>query len=339
MNPEVSILIPTYNSEAYIAQALESIFNQTYCNWEIILVDDASTDSTLEIVGNFNDERLKIISNQRNRGVSFGRNCGIKKAQGNWIALLDSDDWYESERIEKLLLVAQQRNADLVADDLFLICDGEQQPWSTLLQENEQEISSVELIDIVKFVTSDRPSPMKGKRNWSFGYIKPLIKREFLLRNKLKYNEAVNVGEDYILYFECLRNQARFFLISQPYYYYRTRPNSLSMRKPTEYLFQSYEITQSFLKTETSSQADLQLIEALSHNLVIFKKMLIYHRVLEGIQHKQLLKIVKQIIIHPYVLVYLVDKLISILLKNIFFQAKTQKTSSKSYLPEFNRQS
>lgn len=133
-------------------------------------------------------QRLTIINNQCNRGVSHVRNCGINQAQGNWIALLDSDDWYAPERIEKLSWVAQKSNADLVADNLFLIHDGKKHPWSTLLQENEQEIPSVKLIDTVEFVAGDRQFSINSKRNWSFGYTKPLIKREFLLKHQLKYN-------------------------------------------------------------------------------------------------------------------------------------------------------
>ncbi|MGL6343088.1 MAG: glycosyltransferase family 2 protein, partial [Waterburya sp.] len=102
MKPEVSVIVPAYNSEDYLPKALESVFNQTYNNLEVILIDDASSDATVKIANSFNDKRLKIIKNQQNKGVSYSRNCGIKQAQGNWIALLDSDDWYAPDRLEKL---------------------------------------------------------------------------------------------------------------------------------------------------------------------------------------------------------------------------------------------
>ena len=276
MNPDVSVIIPTYNSEGYIAQALQSLLDQTYSNLEIILVDDASSDSTVKIARSFDDRRLQIINNSQNRGVSYGRNCGIRQARGNWIALLDSDDWYASERLEKLLQVAEQENADLVADDLFLIRDDEQHPWGTLLRENEQEMLAIGLIDAPKFVVSDRPAPLNAKRNWSLGYTKPLIRREFLLENNIQYDETVHVGEDFILYLECLRHHARFCLVPQAYYYYRTLTKSLSIRKPTEYLAQSCQITQSFIIKEENSREDSQLLEALKQNLAIFKKRLAY---------------------------------------------------------------
>ncbi len=325
MNPEVSIIIPSYNSEAYIAQALDSVLNQTYRNFEIILIDDASGDSTLAIARSFNDRRLKIIANQQNRGVSYGRNCGIKAAKGNWIALLDSDDWYAPERIEKLLSVAEQENADLVADDLYLIRDDESQPWSSLLRENNQEKTSVQLIDAVKFVKSDRPTPINAKRNWSLGYTKPLIRREFLVKHDLKYNEAIRVGEDYILYLECLRRQARFVLVPEAYYYYRTRLTSLSTRKPTEYLSESCQITRFFIERENNTLKNAKLLEALSINLNLFEKRLAYYRLLEAIKQKQLTKTARQITAHPYTLAYLVDKLIAVLQKKFRSILETNK--------------
>ena len=143
MNSEVSvsIIIPTFNSEKYIAQAIESVLHQTFTNFEIILVDDASQDSTLRIVRSFNDPRIKILANKQNRGVSYSRNRGIKEAQGKWIGLLDSDDWYAPQRLEKLLSAAAITNSDLVADNLFFIEDQQINCWSTLLKENQQESS------------------------------------------------------------------------------------------------------------------------------------------------------------------------------------------------------
>ncbi|MEM8832521.1 MAG: glycosyltransferase family 2 protein [Cyanobacteria bacterium P01_G01_bin.19] len=317
MTPEVSVIIPTYNSEAYISQALESIFNQTYRNFEIILVDDASTDSTLEIARNFSDERLVIISNQENHGVSFGRNCGIAAAKGNWIALLDSDDWYDPKRIEKLLLAARQHHADLVADDLNLIRDREPQPWSTLLQENEQAIDEIKLIDAVEFVASDRPNPINAKRNWSFGYTKPLMRREFLLDRRIAYDETIHVGEDYILYLECLRQGARFVLLPQACYYYRTRVTSLSTRKPTEYLSDSCDITNIFIHRELTDRQDSRLLDALSKNLIVYQNRLAYYQVIEAIEQRNIIQAVRLILNSPRTLLDLAGKLVSVLLRKI----------------------
>ena len=323
MKPEVSIVIPTYNCEDYIVQALESVFAQTYTNFEVIVVDDASTDSTLKIVRSFDDARLKIIARSENKGVSSVRNCGIKQAQGDWIALLDSDDWYAPERLENLLQIASKQDADLIADDLFLIRDREQYPWSTLLQENYSKRGSIEFIDAAKFITTDRPSAINAPRNWSFGYTKPLIKREFLLQHQIEYNESIHVGEDFVLYMECLLNKARFVLVPRPYYYYRTRQISLSTRKPTKYLAESCQITQSFIEREECvAEPDEKLLTAMYQNLKAFQKRLAYYRAIEYIKQKKVLNTLIEIIKCPYILIYFANKLIT------FLENKTLAISS-----------
>lgn len=312
MKPEVSVIIPTYNSQAYIAQAIESVLEQTFKNWEIILVDDASTDSTLAIARSFSDSRIKIISNQDNRGVSYSRNRGLEIAQGEWIALLDSDDWYAPQRLAKLLLAAKQTNADLIADDLYLIRDHHLQPWSTLLQEKEQTIATFQTIDAIALLKSDRPNPINAKRNWSLGYTKPLLRREFLLQHHIKYNETIHVGEDFILYLECLSKQARFILLPQAYYYYRTREASLSTRKPTEYLSDSCDLIYICIHQEIKFNGNSPLLKILFENLIIYQKRLAYYRVIEAIKQKQIFEAVKQILHNPYTLGTLVFKLIGI---------------------------
>lgn len=99
--PLVSVIIPAYNAEKYIKEAIESVLNQTYKNIELIVVDDGSTDNTAEIVKKYlNDPRVKYIY-QENKGLAGARNTGIKKAKGDYIAFLDADDFYLPEKIEK----------------------------------------------------------------------------------------------------------------------------------------------------------------------------------------------------------------------------------------------
>ena len=317
MTPEVSVVIPAYNSEAYIAQALESVLCQTYRNLEVILVDDASVDSTIKIARSFNDKRLRIIANQQNRGVSYSRNCGIQAARGTWIALLDSDDWYAPERLEILLSAAKGENADLVADDLNLIRDRDSQPWSTLLRENRLETSSVKTIDAIDFVISDRPHPINKKRNWSFGYTKPLMKREFLLDLGIKYDEAIDVGEDFVLYLECLRQKAKFVLLPQAYYFYRTRATSLSTRKPTEYLAESCDIIQLFIDRELDINSTSQLLTVLFESLAVYNQRLDYYRVIEAIKQRKIIKSILLIIDNPYTLGTIVNKLVGLVTKKV----------------------
>ncbi|MEH2161398.1 MAG: glycosyltransferase family 2 protein [Nostoc sp.] len=109
MNPKVSVIIPAYNTEAYIAKALESALEQTLNDIEVIMVDDGSNEQTVEVAKSFTDKRLKIIVNQKNIGVSAARNRALIAAQGEWIAILDSDDWYDPKRLEKLVFLAEKK--------------------------------------------------------------------------------------------------------------------------------------------------------------------------------------------------------------------------------------
>jgi glycosyltransferase involved in cell wall biosynthesis len=99
----VSIITPTFNSERFIAETILSVQAQTYKDWEMIIVDDCSTDRTAEIVASFQekDSRIKYLYNSTNKGSAFSRNIAIQKAKGKWIAFLDSDDLWHPEKLEK----------------------------------------------------------------------------------------------------------------------------------------------------------------------------------------------------------------------------------------------
>ena len=99
----VSIIMPNYNSANYIVNTVNSVLLQTYSNWELIIVDDCSTDNSLEIINQFNDARIKVYKTDVNSGAATARNIAIEKAQGDWIAFLDSDDIWISDKLEKQL--------------------------------------------------------------------------------------------------------------------------------------------------------------------------------------------------------------------------------------------
>jgi len=100
-NPTVSVIIPTYNRAHLVGRAIRSVLNQTYQDFEIIVVDDGSTDNTEEVVKGFNDDRIRYIRHDENRGGAAARNTGIKAAQGEYIAFLDSDDEWLPEKLER----------------------------------------------------------------------------------------------------------------------------------------------------------------------------------------------------------------------------------------------
>jgi glycosyltransferase involved in cell wall biosynthesis len=97
-----SIIIPFFNREKFLKKAVQSVLCQTYLLWELILVDDGSTDGSLKIANSFTDSRIRVISYSANRGNAFARNSGWKASNYPWVAYLDSDDWYEPEYLEKM---------------------------------------------------------------------------------------------------------------------------------------------------------------------------------------------------------------------------------------------
>lgn len=96
----ISIVIPTYNHGTYLKRALQSVLDQTYLNWEAIVIDNHSTDDTAEIMTNFNDQRIKYLKIHNNGVIAASRNAGINIAKGEWIAFLDSDDWWTEDKLE-----------------------------------------------------------------------------------------------------------------------------------------------------------------------------------------------------------------------------------------------
>lgn len=102
MNELVSIITPSYNTAKFIGKTIESVQNQTYCNWEMIIVDDCSFDNTDDVVAKYLiDERIRYIKNDKNSGAAVSRNRALREAKGKWIAFLDSDDLWMPEKLEK----------------------------------------------------------------------------------------------------------------------------------------------------------------------------------------------------------------------------------------------
>ena len=97
----VSVILCTYNRAQLLARAIRSVLAQTYLSFELIVVDDGSTDNIQELVGQFNDQRIRYLAHQRNKGLSAARNTGLHQAIGKYVAFIDSDDEWEENKLEK----------------------------------------------------------------------------------------------------------------------------------------------------------------------------------------------------------------------------------------------
>lgn len=123
----VSIIMPSWNTGRFIGESIQSVLNQTYRNWELIIVDDCSTDHTDEVVASFGDERIRYFHNDHNSGAALTRNYALREAQGEWIAFLDSDDLWLPKKLEKQLNF-MNRNGYVFSYHEYVKIDEESRP-------------------------------------------------------------------------------------------------------------------------------------------------------------------------------------------------------------------
>ncbi|MCD0169101.1 glycosyltransferase [Deinococcus sp. 23YEL01] len=119
---EITVVIPVFNAEEYIKDAINSVFNQTYKNWQLIIMDDGSTDNSLKIASEFTDPRIKVISDGRNRGLSYRLNESVKLATGEFYARMDADDIMCPDRLDRqIAYMLENPDCDLVGSAAYII--------------------------------------------------------------------------------------------------------------------------------------------------------------------------------------------------------------------------
>ena len=127
----VSIIMPSYNTAKYIAESINSVLAQTYTNWELLVVDDCSTDSSVEIIKNYctKDERIQLFVNDKNSGAAASRNKALRGAAGRWIAFLDSDDLWLPEKLEKQITFMENNGYKFSYTDYRIQLNGKWLPY------------------------------------------------------------------------------------------------------------------------------------------------------------------------------------------------------------------
>jgi glycosyltransferase involved in cell wall biosynthesis len=210
--PCVSVIIPAYNAAAHLRRAVDSALAQTMPDLEIIIVDDASTDATLRVAGRIasQDSRVRVLHNERNAGPSVSRNRAIAAARGEWIAILDADDSWFPERLERML--AGAGDADVVSDDLFIVRDSLFKPDEPVLWSMLQAAGFM--------VTRPRRLDMLDLVRYELALLKPILRRSFLGRHELSYDPTLLRAHDFYLYFEILALGGRWLQLPQGYYLY-----------------------------------------------------------------------------------------------------------------------
>jgi glycosyltransferase involved in cell wall biosynthesis len=212
--PKISIVVPVYNAEKYLPACLDSIIKQTFTDFELLLVDDGSTDGSNAICQEYarRDFRIHILS-KKNGGASSARNFGINKAQGEWITFIDSDDWVTDDFLEQMLNAASELDADAVFCNCFLVKDNKI-TRNLIYTENKMK-TSAEILKQFLLISGMR-SELWGK----------IFKRNFL--TSLRLNEYLKIGEDMLYLIELYyHQQLKTVVLKEPFYYYRQLKTSV----------------------------------------------------------------------------------------------------------------
>lgn len=224
--PTISVVMAAYNAERTIGAAIASVLGQTYSNFELIICDDASTDSTTDVIGCFTDGRIRLIRNTTNIQAGLSRDRAIHAARGTWVTVLDADDQFIADRLETLLRVAEEFPDDLVADGIFDCHDSPSGlvPWRTVWNEKSLPPAGAEVraVDFVRFIRERRP------------LIQPFFRRERAIAVGASHGEKVN-GEDMTFLFPFFANGSIIRYVPRPMYLYRMTPDSLSTRSPNRH--------------------------------------------------------------------------------------------------------
>lgn len=198
-----------YNAEKTIEQAIRSVLAQTYQNFELLVVNDCSTDGTVSVIQGIRDERIRLIHNERNSGVSYTRKHGLDAARGEWIAILDSDDAWAPDKLEKQMKLQEQKNAELIfTGSAFMDSDGTPKDWILHVPE---EIAYRRLL----------------KQN--------LVSNSSVVVRKKLYADNYTIGdqmhEDFAIWLKILKAGIKAYGIDEPLLIYRLSSVSKSSNK------------------------------------------------------------------------------------------------------------
>ncbi len=209
MNSKVSVIIPMYNSEKYIEKCINSVIEQTYNNIEILIINDCSTDSSLNIVKNIKDERIKVITFTENKGVSIARNEGINLATGDYICFIDSDDFWVKEKIEKQLEFIEKNNYEFIYSNYSFF-------------RNEKILKTTHV-------------PLKLTYEQAIKNTTIFISTVMLDMKKLKkedlYMPNLKIGQDTSVWWKILKKGVTAYGMDEVLTYYRVSNKSLSSNK------------------------------------------------------------------------------------------------------------
>lgn len=186
--PKISVIMPVYNAEKYIETAIDSILKQTFGDFELIIIDDKGTDDSIKLVEEISDSRIRILYNEKNYGIAYSRNRGIDEAEGEYIALMDDDDYAPVQRLD-----IEQKYLDEHKE--VAVVGGARH----IIDENN---------NIVKYNSSIKiHNPKRVRAELIFHDVvsngSAMMRKDFICQNKIKYHDYMLGMEDYHFWIQC----------------------------------------------------------------------------------------------------------------------------------------
>jgi len=216
----VSVIVPAFEARAFISRAIDSALGQGLSELEVVVVDDASSDGTADFVGSrYRDNpRVRVLRLRENGGPARARNIAIDAAGGEWIAILDADDAWQPNRLSRLLLHSSE--ADAVFDNLAGY-------------DAETGVMTGSLFPVFPegpLTLASLLAPRISDSQFDFGYLQPILRRDFLTSRSIRYDETLRTSEDLLLYLILILEGARTRMVDEAMYLY-TMPVSASKRR------------------------------------------------------------------------------------------------------------
>ena len=298
-DPLISVLVPVYNAENYLKELMEQVRQQTLANWEMIIVNDGSTDKSGEICEQLasRDARIRVI-HQSNQGVSATRNKLLQKARGAYLAFIDADDRFDKHFLEKLVYQIQTADADLVVSGYNEI----KEVKGETVQQLEKLFYPSDYLDVIdmsecimSFINSGLFNPLWNK----------LYKRQIVEEYRITFPEQLTTGEDFIFNLEYFKHIQKVSFINETLYdYIRRQNNSITYQYVEKMYEKGLEIhnqLEQFLKQMNYDTKQNELILMENHLGGVFSAWLnLYHEDCK-LKYKDKRKEIKAIINRQYV--------------------------------------
>ena len=244
MNPSVSIIVPVYNAEACLRRCVESVLNQEYADFELLLADDGSRDSSGRICDEYAaaDSRVRVF-HKENSGVSDSRNLCLDQARGRYLQFLDADDWITANATKLLVQAMEEHLCDLVISDFYRVVGERVSP--------KGDIDEVQVLSREEYASH----MMENPANYYYGVLwNKLYRREIVEQHHLRMDPAISWCEDFMFNLEYIRRAETFFALQVPVYYYVKTKGSLctqgiSISKTIQMKLTVFEYYNQFYKT------------------------------------------------------------------------------------------